>query len=123
MLRKRQQGFTLITWLLILAIVAFVAMFVIKLIPVYLESFNVQASLSSLTKDSSGGGDTAADLLEKLNKRLGINDVEHVEKGDILIARKGPNFVVTIDYVRQVHFIGNIDFLVSFKFEEQVTAR
>lgn len=122
MLKKRQQGFTLITWMLIFSILAFLGLFAIKLVPVYIEGLNVQASLTSLAKDPSSG-DSASDLLTKLIKRLDINNVDHVAPEDILIERQGTFYKVSIEYVRQVHFIANIDFLVNFDYQEQVPAR
>ena len=121
MFKKNQRGFTLITWMLILAIIAFFAMFLIKLLPVYLEAFNVQSSISSLSKNGSGGS-SATEIRGMLVRRLDINNVDSVAKEDILINRQGPFYVVSIDYVNQVHFIGNVDFLVSFEFEERVKA-
>ena len=47
---KRQQGVTGLGWLIILSLIAFFVFIGLKIMPIYLENFNVKSSLASMEK-------------------------------------------------------------------------
>ncbi len=109
----RQTGLTPVGVLLLILVILFLARFAISVMPAYLENFSVTSSLKSLREEASKGFDKSR-LLEILNRRLSINDVQHVTAEDIVIEVQGKKTVVRIDYQVRSTFIGNIDAVVSF---------
>ncbi|WP_092995850.1 DUF4845 domain-containing protein [Thiohalomonas denitrificans] len=116
----REQGITLISWIVILGVIAFLTMMVLKLFPVYIEHMAVTSSLESLAKEKEPMG--PSEIRSKLTKRLNINDVESVKRTDIEIERGRGVYKVGIAYEVRTPFISNIDFVVSFDDRVEVRA-
>lgn len=112
----RQKGMTYLGMVMLLVFIAFLAIVLIKVLPLYLEHFKVQSSLNSLAQDSK---DEAAAIspfeIEKLLlNRLNINDVTHVSKENIKITNEGSRTVVTVDYEARVALFYNLDLVARF---------
>lgn len=115
---RRQNGLTFLSTLLLLVVIGFFAYLAIKLVPIYLEYFNVTSSLNSLASEQSQGL-TRTELRESLMKRLQVNDVKHVDRRNIKIQREAGGHVVSVEYDVQEKFYGNVYLLISFN--ESVT--
>ena len=114
--RQPQAGMTYMGMLIMLIVIAFFAVVVIKVLPLYLEHFNVTSSLQSLARDTKDqhGTLTPAEADKLLRNRLGINDVQHVTEDDIHVTRDGNNLVVEVSYEARVHLFGNLDVVAKF---------
>lgn len=118
--RDRQQGVTLISWIVILGVIAFLTTIVLRLFPVYIEHMAVTSSLESLAGEKEPMG--ASEIRTKLMKRFEINDVENVTRKDIKIESARGVYQVNIAYEVRTPFISNIDFVVSFDDHAEVRA-
>ncbi len=99
---------------MILALCGFVLIIVVKLFPVYLESFKVNSALQGLTSDSRVEGASDAKVKELILKKLQVDDVDHLTNKDIQIVKQGAKRQVSIDYERRVSMMGNVDAVVAF---------
>lgn len=115
--KGRQYGITYMGMLILLVVIAFVAVVVIKVFPLYLEHMKVQSSLNSLAQEAKDSGEALPpppEILRQLFNRLNINDVEHVRKDNIHITREGHKIVVSVNYEARVHLFYNIDLVAQF---------
>ena len=110
----RQRGMTTMGLVLVLAMVAFFVLIGLKLYPIYYDSFKVGAALDSLKSDPTLAGKTSAEVVDRLMKRLGIDNVDHVEKSDVTVEKSGKGIRVTVDYEARKNIVGNVDVVVSF---------
>lgn len=110
---EKQKGLTFLSTLLLLIVIGFFAYLAIKLIPIYLEYFNVSSSLNSLASEESQGLGVG-ELRDRFMKRLQINDVKHVDRRNVKITRDGPAHVVAVKYEVREQFYGNLYLLVIF---------
>ena len=108
-----QRGMTTISLAVVVIIVVFFITLGIKLVPVYLEHFNVVQSMKSL-KEEVESGLAAGEIIRLLNSRLEMNDVTSVTKRDITVDRQARGSVVTVAYEVRKHALGNIDLVISF---------
>lgn len=111
--REKQKGLTFLSTLLLVMVVGFFAYLAIRLVPVYLEYFNVTSSLKSLASEESQGLGVG-ELRERFMKRLQINDVKHVDRRDVKITRDGGQRVVSVQYEVRQNFYGNVHLLIVF---------
>jgi len=111
---RRQDGATLIGWLLIMVFVAFVALIGMKLVPVYLDSFTVSSILRTMKTDSTLKGQGRSAILDTLNKRLDINDIDSIKPEDITIRTVAGGTEVDVDYEDRVSLLGNLDAVATF---------
>jgi hypothetical protein len=111
---RQQHGLTAIATLLILILVAFGVFLLFKMVPVYLEYFNVSSSVSSLKEVDDLGQKSPADVRELLKRRLEINDVRRVKPDHIKITRSGSATTVAVNYEAREHLLGNLDLIFTF---------
>lgn len=113
-MKQRQGGLTLISWLVVIAMAGFAAMFVIRLMPIYMEHFDVKSSLTSLVTDPELRGGTIDLIRDHLLKRLEMNDANDVTSDDITITPSDTGSQVNITYDVKTPFVYNISLMVHF---------
>jgi len=84
---QTQRGMTAIGILIVLSLIAFFTLLVLRLVPPYLENFNVTSSLKSLQQEAGIKDKTPGEIRNLLQRRLDINDVENVKKENVTIEK------------------------------------
>jgi hypothetical protein len=110
-LLHRQRGMTTAG---LIILVTFVGLFVyagIRLLPVYLEYFNVVKSVEGLKSDADQGPPAMRVALEK---RFDIEDIKSLSYKDVEITKEGGGYLAHIAYDAQTSFVGNVGFVVHF---------
>ena len=120
-----QRGMTAIGILFVLALIAFFTLLVLRLAPPYLEHFNVASSLKSLQQETGIREKTPVEIRSLLQRRFDINDVEHVKKDNITIAKDGKTGLlkIAVAYEVRVPIMVNVDAVVSFSDSVEVGTR
>lgn len=116
---EKQKGLSGIAWLLIIVIAGIIAIMGIRLIPAYLGAMTVSSVMEGAARQPDAN--SAVEIRENLRKRLLINDIDYVKPRDFEITRESGSVVIMVEYERRVPFIGNIDFILSFKKREEVS--
>ena len=117
----RQRGVTGITMVFIVALIGFFALIAIRLFPIYLEHFKVKSHLENLATEAGSEKLTDGEIRKTLQKRLDIDDVEHVRPEDIFIEHPDRDTtIVAIEYEVRTPAFGNVDMVVSFSDEVEV---
>jgi len=96
--RKRQQGLTFISWLVILIVLGFIMLIVLKITPVYLEHYAVKTSLESLKNEPLISRKPITEIRKMLTHRLSINEIHGLSKDSIILRRTGGITTVTVKY-------------------------
>ncbi|CEG57420.1 DUF4845 domain-containing protein [Legionella fallonii] len=125
---RKQQGMTLIGMLLTVAAIVMAAIVVMRLVPVYLQHYEIVQSIKSLNTVpvASLSGDPLADmtvLRSDLTKRLDINGVDELKEGDVTFTPNGEHkFNVRLKY-QVVRFLAyNVNLMINFDDTYEVTA-
>jgi len=120
---QKQQGMTLIGWVMVLAIIAFFATIVMRLLPVYQEYYSVLQIMDGMEIELKNNKLTKKQVMILFEKRFDTGYVFSVKKDNIEISR-GKNNVhiskVVIDYEVRKPFMAQIDFIAHFKTEIDV---
>ena len=117
---KKQKGMTLISWLVILAIVLFNAIIALNIVPVYINDQSVKSLMKNLETDSTIRGDSPKQLKQTITKRLRVNNVYSVTKEHITIKKAKDAYLIIIEYEPRGRLMGNLDYIVTFKHEARV---
>lgn len=116
---KRQQGVTGLGWLIILSILAFFVFLVLKILPIYIENFNVKSSLASMEKESGIYRKSKAQIRNSLTAKLDINDVKHVKRNDIKVNKRGGSVIIEVNYSVTVPLMGPLSLIAEFNEEAE----
>ncbi|MGD8689972.1 MAG: DUF4845 domain-containing protein [Gammaproteobacteria bacterium] len=116
-LEKSQRGLTAIGWLLVILFVAFFGLFILRLVPVYLQSYTLSTIMENAAKADGDENDMPgghAKLYDTIERRLEINDIEIVSLHDFKVVHDNAGDRLTLTYEQRTPFIGNIDLIVHF---------
>ena len=122
-LANKQRGMTGIGWLFIISVIIFVILIVIKLLPAYIDQFNVASVLSSLENEPGISTMSPGEVNNTLMKRLDINMVKDVTRDDIYITQQGNIRIIEIEYRVQRKVLANMDVLIHFNNRIEVPIR
>lgn len=119
---NKQNGMTGISILIIIMLLVVVVASVVKILPIYFDSFKVADVISSL-EDKRGLGDmTNNDIAKLILDGLEINQVSSVVRNDIYVEKTKYKVFIDVEYeVRKVMF-GNLDVIISFKYSVEAPA-
>ena len=113
---KKQNGMSMIGFLIVAILAAFAIITAMKVIPAYIEYHGVKQAMEA-TVDDDSGHESIYDLHTKLSKRLDMNYVTSVKASDIKIVPLGSHFSLAVDYTSEQPVVGNIFILLKFHYE------
>ena len=103
--RHSQRGLTTIGWIAVIAIFGGIVLTGFKILPMYLEYFNVQAVMETVAQDPQVDARSKRDLWEAVEKNLRINSVYELKKENFSFVRKDGVTTMTVEYeVRKPYF-------------------
>ncbi|MGH8313030.1 MAG: DUF4845 domain-containing protein [Gammaproteobacteria bacterium] len=116
---KRQQGgLTLISWLIILALVAFAFWFCFSLVTLYYQYFAISDVVKTAAQQVTAG-ETPLQIQHGMDMKFTINGIQDpaLTPEKIVSIAATPNgnaLILTLDYEARTNFIGNVFLLVHF---------
>lgn len=114
---SKQRGLTAISWMVIITAIVLFSIFILRLIPIYLDGYSVAESVKFLGTEKKLIKYSNKAIKKALLKKLNINSVYSVVEDDIFVTKKAKYVIVEVDYEVRENLIGNLDFVVSFNSE------
>ncbi|MGB9428366.1 MAG: DUF4845 domain-containing protein [Gammaproteobacteria bacterium] len=116
--KRHQSGLTLISWIILIALVAFAFWFGFSLFPLYMQYYNISSSVQSSVQDITVG-ETPQQILHSMDMRFTINAVQDpsLTPEKVVTVAPSPNgegLILTLDYDARTSFIGNVYLLAHF---------
>lgn len=122
MMQKRQRGLTMISWVIIISLVAIQGVAAMRIVPVYIDDSSVKKILEELRDDSFARGETPGRLAALIDKRLTINGIYDIQKDkDAFEYQKtatGMNIILHYEVRRPIY--GNLEFVAVFDHEVEI---
>ena len=124
-MRKNQQGLTYIGWVLAVAGSAFLALIVVRVLPMYMDYFKLVAAFDSIKSQSEGSAFSSREEVRKAvrNRIFYIDDVETIKQDDIKISRVKGGFEASADYNACADIIYNLSLCAKFSDKVVVNGR
>ncbi|MGD2136988.1 MAG: DUF4845 domain-containing protein [Gammaproteobacteria bacterium] len=110
---------TAVGWVIVLALIGFFVLLALRMVPSYLEFYKIVSTLDSI--EAEGAMETPHDIRRLLERRFDISYVHSILPRDVTIRSSGANWDVTADYDSRVHLFGNVDVVMSFYKQVQVS--
>jgi hypothetical protein len=113
---------TLIGWLLTLIIIGSVVLVVLRLVPIYVESFKVDAALESLVRQDSIMDTSRADIVRQLAARMEVDDVDRFDtqeklKSYLTVEKGEGQVVIRLEYQSVAPLVGNLSLVADWRKE------
>ena len=114
-LKNKQKGLTAISIMALLVVIAFVTIIILKIAPIYFDSFKVGDVVSGMKAERGLGDKTNNEIITMIMRRLDVNMVTDVTKDDIYIEKSKNDVLIDVEYEVRKNLFGNLDVMVSFK--------
>ena len=118
---RSQKGMSLLGWLVVLAIVAFLASTAFKIIPHYLDYYSIEKAIASVETDKAAEVRTVPEFYAYVNKALMINNIRDLKLEDALdVQLENNEFRAHLKYEKREPLVQNLDLVVNFDKEFRV---
>lgn len=125
MMQKKQYGMTMISWVIIISLVAIQAVAAMRIVPVYMNYYSVKKIMEEVKADSTSRGAAPKQLEAAINKRLNINGIYDLQKNPDAFSfqktQEGMN--ITLYYEARGPIYGNLEFVATFEHEIDIPAK
>lgn len=121
---RKQKGMSVLGWLLILAVVAFLASTAFKIIPHYLDFFSLEKIISSVETEKALDIRTIPDFYSHVSKGMQVNGIRDLDLDKALkVTLENNEFQAHLQYEKREPLVENLDLVVRFDKEFRVRAQ
>ena len=111
---SKQNGFTLVGLILVLALIGIITLSILKIFPVYMEHLAVKTAIEAIETDQTLKRLTVGQIRELFRKKLDMNQVTSINAKDAKINRSLSDITMKVKYEVRKDYIGNVDIVMSF---------
>jgi hypothetical protein len=111
-MRSSQSGVTLFGLVFGLAVLVFLALLAMKLIPPYMEYFTARNAVHSIARTQQGG--SINDVRRAWDARAAVDDIRAVKASDLEISKEGNQVVLGFAYRKEVPLFANLGVYIEF---------
>ena len=122
-MKHAQRGMTLISFVVVLALVGFFAYIAMKLVPMYSEYYAVKSALKGLQAEPGIANRDPAKIQDLFFRRLYISYAENVKAENVKIERIDGGWDMSVDYEVRKPMMGNLDVVGKFATSTKLTNR
>ena len=132
--QRKQQGATLISWLIGISVGILIVSAGLKVGPSYLEYNSVRTLMNNIAADAGSEKANRRELMAKVEKHLNINNLADLEKAyysskgskdnpfQIVKLKKSNKRELTVEYKVEKPWLGNVSFLIDHKYAVELGA-
>ena len=111
---RKQDGMSMMSWLIVLAVVVFFILVGIKMIPTYLENYSIKQVLKNMESDREVRKMSPIEMKKSFIKRLKINSVYEFDRDAIKIKKERLGMSFKVDYEVRKPVAGNVAIVMTF---------
>ena len=104
----RQDGFTLMGFMLWAVVLIFVSLLLFKIGPPYIEFLSIQSNLRAIANDPEGRAGVRRVVEDLFDRRSAIDNIRSVKPNEVIISKVGDNVVLSFEYTVCVPIVFNI---------------
>lgn len=109
-----QRGFSFGGFLIVAALLIFVAIAGMKVGPAYIQNAEIKSILDAIAHDPEMQVAPVKAVREAFSKRAMMNNISTVRAEDVEIAKEGNNLTLSISYQVKIPVAGNASLLLDF---------
>ena len=120
-LTRSQKGMSMLSWMVLLAVVAFLASAVFKMVPHYLDYMSMDKIITSVETDQTMDIRSVGAFYGHVGKGMEVNSIRDLNLKEALKVKIENNeFRAHLKYERREPLIENLDLVVNFDKEFRV---
>ncbi|WP_263146795.1 DUF4845 domain-containing protein [Pseudomonas sp. RIT-PI-AD] len=112
---RSQKGMSMLSWVVLLAVVAFVASAAFKMVPHYLDYMSLEKIINSVETDKAAQVRSVSDFYAHLSRGMQVNGIRDLNPQDIIKVEVVNNeFKAHLEYEKREPLIRNLDLVARF---------
>jgi Tfp pilus assembly protein PilE len=117
-MKRTQHGMTLLSFIMILAVVGFFGYIAMRLFPVYSEYYGAVNDIKAVTQAAGANKRSVAELNDSLYRRFQISYVDSIDlKKHVKYVKQGDQRTLHLNYEVRRPLMYNLDFVAKFSRE------
>lgn len=121
---RSQKGLSLLGWMMVLALVAFLASAVFKMLPHYMDYMSLKRIITSAETEASQSINSVNAFYGHISRGLEVNSIRDFDLTDsVKIKLENNEFLVHLQYEKREPLIQNLDLVAKFDKEFRVRAQ
>lgn len=118
---RSQKGLSVLSWLVVLAVVAFFASTAFKILPHYLDYMSMEKMITSVETDKALEIRSVGEFYAHVAKGMQVNSIRDLDLKEVLKVKVENNeFLAHLKYEKREPLIENLDLVVHFDKEFRV---
>ena len=114
---SKQRGITLLSFIMVLIVIAMFAVIAMNLFPVYSEGFSVQNAMKSVANEPNAANTPLPVLQKSLQRHFDIDYIDSVQANNAKVIRDKGGNILNMTYEVRKHLVYNLDFVAMFDYE------
>ena len=120
-LTRSQKGMSMLSWMVLLALVAVLARAVLKLVPHYLDYMAMKKIITSVETDKAAEVRSVGEFYSYVSKGMSVNSIRDLNMEKALkVTIENNEFRVHLKYEKREGLIENLDLVARFDKEFRV---
>jgi hypothetical protein len=111
---SRQGGMTIIAVVMILVAVAFLALIIMRILPIYINYFSIRSTLEGLKQEPEIERMSPVDVYRSIERRFDISYVRIINARQIKVRQQGRDKILELVYEDRRPLVGNLDVVAKF---------
>jgi len=122
---RKQSGLTMISWIVIIGLVAVQAVMALRIVPVYLNYNSVRSVMDELPQHAEIKGMGVKKIDELFRKRLKINNLYELarNKDAFKFKKIQGGYELTAHYEEKGPIMGNLEFVATFDHKVEIITK
>ena len=119
---RAQKGLSMLSWLVVLCIVGFLASVLLKIFPHYMDFYSLQKIVTSVETESAHQILSPNDFYSHMSRGMEVNNLDFDMRKVMDVRMENNEFYVHLKYEKREPLIENLDLVVHFDREYRVRA-
>ena len=112
-MRSTQRGLSLLGTVVGLGVLGFLGVMAAKLLPSYVEYYNVRKILAAMEQTGDVKG-SVKEIRAAFDRRAVIDDVQSIKAEELEMSKEGGETVVTASWSKKIYMVGNLSACLDF---------
>ncbi|MCQ4313218.1 DUF4845 domain-containing protein [Stutzerimonas sp. VN223-3] len=112
---RSQKGLSMLSWIMVLALVAFFASTAFKMLPHYFDYMSMDKIISAVESDQATEVRTVRDFYSHVRKGMDVNGIRDLDLEEAMkVVIENNEFKVNLNYEKREPLIRNLDLVANF---------
>lgn len=108
---RKQQGLSLISLIVVSALIIGVAVVGMKVAPSVIEYYTVIRHIKTI---ASSGATSVAEIQKAYDRQSEVDSTPSITGADLEITKEGNQVVIFVEYSKKIHIAGNVSICIDF---------